>query len=270
MYEQSPFLVSPYSALADVYDRAGLADFTRDHVVNYIDYVQSIDWVGRRVLDLGCGTGVSSWLVAGHDLRVAGIDASSHMLSRAQTRGQQHDEYDRSPTVFDPPSFYQMDIRELESPLGEVDLVLAAGGVLNAIQSLRDLETVFRRVHNALEDKKLFVFDMRTIRGLSTASGTGDTVLYDNGYNLMVIVRSQFSFETLSCTQQVIIYQQQGLAWERKDEIHVLRGYPAQGISALLERSGFSVVAVLSPDLVSFDAMFDPEGRAVFVAQKHA
>ncbi len=270
MFEQSPYLVPPYSALAEVYDRAGLSDYTRDHVHNYINYVQSIGWAGRRVLDLGCGTGVSSWLVAGHDLRVAGIDASSHMLARAQAREKQNNTDNGSPMVFDPPSFYQMDIRELESPLGEVDLVLAMGGVLNAIQSLRDLETVFHRVHGVLEDDKLFVFDIRTIRGLSSNSSSDDMVLYDNGYNLIVIVRSQFSFETLSCTQQVIMFQQQDLAWDRKDEVHIERGYPAQGISALLERAGFSVVAVLSPDLSPFDPMVDPEGRAVFVAQKHA
>ena len=52
MFEQSPFLVPPYSALADIYDRAGFADYARDHVMNYVTYAQTMDWVGRRVLDL--------------------------------------------------------------------------------------------------------------------------------------------------------------------------------------------------------------------------
>jgi len=269
MYEQLPFLVPPYSALADVYDRAGFSDYARQSISRYISYAQSIDWAGRRVLDLGCGTGVTTWYIAQQGYRVVGIDSSASMLAHAQVRGQlQTEEEGSTPAVFDPPSFVQMDIRQLESPIGSVDMVLAVGGVLNAIQSLRELESTFTLVNKTLDTGKLFVFDIRTIRGLALDPGHSDRIYYDNNFNLSIIGRSQFSFETLSHTCHYMIFQQQGMAWQRQDEIHVERGYPTQGVSAILERTGFEVRGVLTPDMEPFDVQTDPHGRVVFVAQK--
>jgi SAM-dependent methyltransferase len=269
MYDQLPFLVPPYFALADVYDHAGFSDYARQSIPRYISYAQSIDWAGRRVLDLGCGTGVTTWYVAQQGYRVVGIDNSAPMLAHAQVRGQmQSEEAQTGSQVFDPPSFVQMDIRQLESPLGEVDMVLAVGGVLNAIQSLRELESTFTLVNKALDEGKLFMFDIRTIRGLAVELGNADTIYYDNSFNLSIIAHSQFSFETLSNTHHYMIFQQQGMAWQRQDEIHVERGYPTQGVAAILERTGFEVRGILTPDMEPFDAQTDPHGRAVFVAQK--
>ncbi len=269
MNEQSPFLVPPYSALADIYDRAGMADYSRENIARYITVAQQLDWAGRRVLDLGCGTGVSTWSLARMGFRVMGVDNNPHMLARAQARTQSQVEIDRAEgAIYDPPSFVEMDIRHLESPGGLSDMVIASGGVLNAIQSLRELEQTISRVHSALDSGKLFVFDVRTIRGLAQEVGDGDAVYYDNGYNLTVVVRNRFSFETLSNTRRYIIFQQQGMIWERRDEIHVERGYPTQGIVAILERNGFEVRAVLAPDMTPFDIQDDLHGRAIFVAQK--
>jgi predicted TPR repeat methyltransferase len=269
MYDQLPFLVPPYSALAEVYDHAGFSDYARQSIPRYISYAQSIDWAGRRVLDLGCGTGVTTWYVAQQGYRVIGIDSSASMLAHAQVRGQmQSEEAQTGSLVFDAPSFVQMDIRQLESPMGAVDMVLAVGGVLNAIQSLRELEGTFTLVNKALDEGKLFIFDIRTIRGLAVELGNADTIYYDNSFNLSIIARSQFSFETLSNTHHYMIFQQQGMAWQRQDEIHVERGYPTQGVAAILERTGFEVRGVLTPDIEPFDAQADPHGRVVFVAQK--
>jgi SAM-dependent methyltransferase len=269
MYDQLPFLVPPYSALAEVYDRAGFSDYARQSIPRYISYAQSIDWAGRRVLDLGCGTGVTTWYVAQQGYRTVGIDSSAPMLAHAQVRGQLQSEEDQGGSVvYDPPSFVQMDIRQLESPIGSVDLVLAVGGVLNAIQSLRELEGTFTLVNKTLDEGKLFIFDLRTIRGLAVDLGNVDAIYYDNSFNLSVIARHQFSFETLSNTHHYLIFQQQGMAWQRQDELHVERGYPTQGVSAILERTGFEVQGVLTPDIEPFDAQTDPYGRVVFVAQK--
>jgi SAM-dependent methyltransferase len=269
MYDQLPFLVPPYSALAEVYDYAGFSDYARQSIPRYISYAQSIDWAGRRVLDLGCGTGVTTWYIAQQGYRVVGIDSSSRMLAQAQLRGQMQSEEEQGESlVFDPPNFVQMDFRQLESPIGSVDMVLAVGGALNAIQSLRELEGTFTLVNKTLDEGKLFMFDIRTIGGLAIELGNYDKIYYDNSFNLSIIIRSQFSFETLSNTRHYMIFQQQGMTWQRQDEIHIERGYPTQGVAAILERAGFEIRAVLTPDMEPFDAQTDPYGRAVFVAQK--
>lgn len=269
MAEQSPFQVPPYSRLAAVYDRAGLSAYARQQVPRYLALAQSLDWAGRRVLDLGCGTGVSAWLLARQGMRVFGLDASAEMLAQAAAQGQAFAEDSEAVAdVYEMPAFLQMDIRHLEVPAGPVDLVLAAGGVLNAMPSLRDLEQVFMRVHDALEDGKLFIFDMHTLWGLAASAAQSDRVIFDNGSDLLLIARSHFSYETQRRTVHYTIFAQQGnLTWGRADEVHVERGYPVQGVVALLERTGFAVLSVLSADLEPFDAQEDSE-RVVFVAAR--
>src|SRR5690606_26816745 len=110
---QSPFLVAPYAALADVYDRAGLADFAAQATPHYLAFVQSLDWAGRRVLDLGCGTGISAAWLAQNGYRVVGIDNNPYMLAQAQARA--------TPSAFDTLDFVQADMRQFDSPVGPVD-----------------------------------------------------------------------------------------------------------------------------------------------------
>ncbi|MBN1680825.1 MAG: methyltransferase domain-containing protein [Anaerolineae bacterium] len=264
------FLEAPYAALAEVYDQAGYADLAMDIAPRYIAYAQQTDWAGRRVLDVGCGTGQTTLWLSQERYRVIGVDNNPHMLAQARVNlNARQDEL-----VHYPPDFQQMDIRELTSSMGAVDLVLAAGGVLNAIQNLRELETAFACVHNVLDDGRLFIFDIRTIRGLADVSGgtasVHDVVHYDNEDDLVITVRDSFSFETLSCTRRYIIWRRYNTGWQRQDEIHVERGYPTQAIIAMLERTGFRVAAMLDPDMQPFDVQHDPYGRVVFLAEKQA
>jgi SAM-dependent methyltransferase len=256
------FKVSPYAALAAVYDQIGFADYAAQQTPHYIAYAHSIDWAGRRILDLGCGTGVSTWWLSQQGYRVVGIDISPHMLAQAQ---------DNAPTpelTHDPPNFEQIDIRQLTSPIGGVDLVLALGGVLNAIHSLRELEVTFARIHDALDPDHLLMFDVRTIRGLSDEVGNGDRVYYDNEDDLMVVAHTSFSFETLSNRHHYIIWQRQDTGWQRQDEVHIARGFPTQGIIAMLERTRFALQAVLTPGFEPLDIQQDVYGRTIFVARK--
>ena len=277
MSEQLPFLAEPYAALADVYDIAGFSEYSLTALPRYIAYAQSLDWAGRRVLDVGCGTGATTWWMAQRGYRVIGVDANEHMVQCAQASmlANFEDQDALSPNesqsvgiVAEPPDIMVMDIRELASPMGEVDLVVAVGDVLNSIQNLRELEIAFRSIHNVLAPGKLFIFDMITIRGLAEELGDRHIVLHDNGFNLMVVVRSNFSYETLSNTRHYTIFQQQGLAWSRQDEIHTTRGYPTQGVVALLQRTGFEIAAVLTPQMEPFDLRTGSQGRAAFIARK--
>lgn len=260
MTRQSPFLVAPYAALADVYDRAGLADFAAQATPHYLAFVQSLDWAGRRVLDLGCGTGTSAAWLAQNGYRVVGIDNNPYMLAQAQARA--------TTSAFDTLDFVQADMRQFDSPVGPVDLVMAINGVLNAVTSLRELEQTFASVNRALDPERFFIFDVHTIQGLAENAGNTDRVAFDNHDDLVITVQSRFSFETLSTTRHHTIWRRVGETWGRQDEIHIDRGYPVQGIVAMLDRTGFDVQATLTGALEPFDAGTSTPDRAVIVAQK--
>ncbi len=260
---------SSYAALAPIYNRIGYADFAQEAIEHYLARAQSLDWAGRRILDLGCGTGIPTWILAERGFRVVGVEANPHMLAVARAYIQEHAEAARTQQqVIEPPDLVEMDIRALESPIGSVDMVLAVGGVLNAILSLRELEHVFARVNMALEAGQLFIFDVHTIYGLAHAYGTRDAVVYDAD-DLSVIVQHRFSYEALSLTSHYIIYQREDGAWARSEDALFLRGYPVQGVRALLERTGFAVVEVLDLAMRPLDPQVEPPAeRAIFVAQK--
>ncbi len=265
MAEQNAYEVPAYSVLANVYNQAGLANYARDAVMRYLNLALSVNWAGRRILDIGCGTGVATWLLAQQGYRAAGIDNNAAMLNAAQYAPE--DLVDPS-LLIEAPEFMQADVRQFNSPIGEADLVLAIGGVMNAVQSLRDLEQAFGQIGRVVESGKLFIFDMYTIRGLAQNVGDQDAVVFDNHDDLLVLVRSQFSYETLGSTRHYIIYQKHGIKWDRADEIHTERGYPSQAVVAMLQRTRFDVLATLDPEMAPFNAQFDRSGRVVFVARK--
>jgi SAM-dependent methyltransferase len=264
MNVQSPFIVPPYTALAQVYERAGFASYARHNVTRYVDQAQRMDWVGRRVLDLGCGTGAASWALVERGFSVIGVDASAEMIAQAEA-GRQAVMQNESDVMKVPEQFIHMDMRVLDLP-GKLDMVLAIGGVMNALSSLRELEQTFARVFNMLDEQRMFVFDAWTIQGLASLFGNRDEVYHDNETNLTIVQRHRFSYETLSVTTHIMIFHQEHMAWQRNDEVHTLRAFPIQGIRAMLERTGFAPPIVLTTDLQPFDPADPAMGRVIFYA----
>lgn len=263
MTEANAFLAPNFSALSEVYEHAGLSDFSRRMTPQVLAYLQGRNWAGRRVLDLGCGTGGTTWWLAERALRVIGIDASAAMLAQAEVAPAD------TPLTFEPPRFVQADIRELESPIGPVDLILAVGSVLNYIPNLRDLERVFKRVHHALDQGRFFVFEMHTIRGLAGEQTAMDEVIFDDHQDVSIVRRSRFSFETLSRTDHYTIWQRHNATWKRADEIHLLRGFPTLGAIGLLERAGFTVLETLNTSFTPVDPAQDQAARVVIIAARN-
>ncbi len=263
MTDTTPFLVPPYARLAQVYDRAGYADYGVNMLPRCMNYLfTAANWAGRHVLDLGCGTGRGTMWLAEQGYRAVGVDVSEAMIAQARTNVNVHAES----LDFAQPDLLQMDMRVLESPLGRMDLVVALGGVINALHSLRDVEMTLRRVHAALEVGKPFLFDLRTVQGLANLERTGQADNVDNLADLTITVRDQFSYETLSNLRSYTIWQRATGGWQRSDERHVERGYPLTALVALLERAGFEDISVLDLAFEPFDVQGDPYGRAVFVA----
>jgi hypothetical protein len=112
------------------------------------------------------------------------------------------------------------------------------------------------------------MFDMYTIRGMAIGMGNRDTVYHDDGHSLMIVVRSNFSFETLSDTRHIMIHERDGTMWHRRDEMHTIRGYPTQGIAAMLERTGFERITVLTTEMQPINIQDDSHEHIVIVAHK--
>ncbi len=246
-----------YAVLAPLYESLGMAAFAEMLSPHLIDYAQSHDWIGRRVVDLGCGTGASVRWLANHGYNVTGIDLSPSMLKLAEqliTGSGSGISY----------QLYEGDIRAL-SDLHDIDLVLALD-VLNELNSLRDLEAVFAALGRLLAPDKLFVFDLHTISGLAVANQASTSITETDDF--AVFVARQFDYERQAAANSYSIFRRDAAGWQRQHTQRTLRGFPVQVVIALLQRAGFGIMALTDTRLEPLNPAEIDEPRVIVFARR--
>jgi 2-polyprenyl-3-methyl-5-hydroxy-6-metoxy-1,4-benzoquinol methylase len=245
-----------YSILATIHDVIGMDIFARHITPQIINFAQQNNWLGRQVLDLSCGSGVSIRWLAQHGYIVTGVDESTEMLDIAkQTVASQ------SLNV----TWHQQNILELQN-IGVQDLVICLD-TMHEFTSLREIEQVFKNVANILKPEKLFIFDIYTIEGLFQRNLTGDTLETDT-QKLSVFVQNTFDYERQIQTRNYIIYHRADEeTWTKQTTQRILRSYPLQAITALVGRCGLEVSFVLNMNLSSHRPS-DSTERVIIVAKK--
>ncbi|NWG15346.1 MAG: class I SAM-dependent methyltransferase [Chloroflexi bacterium] len=246
-----------YAVLASVYDDIGLNSFAQRMTPILVDFAQQRDWLGRRFVVLGCGTGASVEYLSNYMYTIVGVDNSPQMLAAARQKLDQSGASVR---------WLEADIRELGDAVGHADMVLALN-VLNELNSLRDLEVVFTQVHRILEPGKLFIFDLHTIQGLTEQGRSGDAIVTDSTH-LSVFVSDEYDYERQMATRHYLIFRRQGESWQRSEARHVLRGFPVQAVASLLQRAGLKVNGIFQLDLDPYEPGVSQASRVVFLVEK--
>ena len=246
-----------YDVLAPIYSTIGMDRFASTMTPRLMDYAQRADWMGRRILDLGCGTGASIEWFTRHSYIVTGIEQSTHMLNlarkRLETASLNHD-------------LRQEDIRQPGADLGRADLALALD-VVNELNTLRDLEMMFKNVHDSLNDGKLFIFDLHTLQGLAAMGLGGDQIVYETP-ELTIVTQDSYDFERQLARKRYLVFQSEDGGWQHSTGTRSLRGYPAQAIATLLQRSGFIIQRVIDTDFHDFEPGASEANRIIFLAEK--
>ena len=152
--------MSAYEALAASYDR-----FTNDVPYEQVaDFLESLLRVHGKsvhtVLDLACGTGTLSCILAERGYSVLGADQSEEMLTQA---------YSKAMALPERPMFVHQSMQELELPQ-PVDLVVCTLDSLNYLTRPADCRETIRRGHDALNPGGVFLFDVNTPEKLRNCS----------------------------------------------------------------------------------------------------
>src|ERR1700674_3352530 len=169
--------VDPYTALSEVYQAAGFAEYSAQLAQRLLDMAFNLEWTGRSLLDLACGTGDACMWFASRSFRVTGVDSSAAMLRVGTAQAE-----DRGVTV----DFTLGDMRSVDTG-NHYEMITCLGGSLNYVPALRDLEQVFRQAHAALLPGKLFIFDIFTIQGLAQRHDS-DRVVFDSN-DIYIVTR---------------------------------------------------------------------------------
>lgn len=236
-----------YAVLASVYDTLGMSRLAASATPALLDFAQRNEWMGRRILDLGCGTGAAMIWLAQRGYIVTGLDISTAMLNIAQARIEAASLNSVSAQL------RQQDIRHIDVQ-GEFDLVLAFN-VLNELDSLRDLEAVLTGAHKILNPGRMLLFNVETLEGLASAAVGHDAeqILYDDPAALTVATRTNYDYERQALTRGYLVFQREQHGWARHDTQIVTRGFPITALASLAQRSGFELLAVLTPEMTLYE-----------------
>ncbi|MGJ3238247.1 MAG: class I SAM-dependent DNA methyltransferase [Anaerolineae bacterium] len=219
-----------------------MSEFAKHMTARLLDHAQRHNWMGRNITDLGCGTGESLMWLSQHGYVVTGIDTSAEMLAIAQANLDQ-----RGLTA----QLIHSDFQTVTN-VTDQDMVLALD-ILSELSNIRELESAFKHIHGMLGDDRWFVFDMYTIEGLVKRNQEGYQMLHD-GPQLTLFASDHFDYEKSIQRREFLIFSQKAgeTGWQRESAQRVLRAYPVQGITALVQRSGFSIQHVLNMNMSNY------------------
>ena len=204
-------------------------------------------------MDLACGTGSVTAILAKQGLDVIGVDLSEEMLTVAMEKVMDMEQ---------PPRFVCQPLQALKLPRG-VDLAVCALDSLDYITDPQDCEEAIRRVYKGLNPGGIFIFDVNTPEKLRAMDGQ---VFLDEDDDVYCIWRGEFDWETNICSYGMDLFQRKGNFWERSFEEHREYAYSQEQLTAYLKNAGFTHVAVYADR--KFSAPGEGEQRIYFKARK--
>lgn len=222
-----------YSGFAKVYD------LFMDNIPyeNWTDYVKSLlkdeGITDGILLDLGCGTGNVTELLAKAGFDMIGIDNSAEMLDIAMEK--------REASGLDILYLLQ-DMREFEL-YGTVKGVVSICDSMNYILEEEELLDVFRLVHNYLDNEGIFVFDLNTrykyeelLSDNTFAEGREESsFIWENFYD---------EEEEINQYDLSLFVKEEDGRYQKYEETHLQRAYDQAQVEALIERSGLELLHV--------------------------
>ena len=242
-----------YKALAISYDR----------LTNDVDYEGTVDFYEqilrreglkpRTAVDLACGTGSVTELLARRGYRVTGVDMSEEMLTVAASKTMDLDS---------PPQYSCQRLERLRLPRA-VDMAVCALDSLDYITDPAACKEAIRRTYKVLNPGGIFIFDVNTPEKLRAMDGQ---VFLDEDDDVYCVWRGEFDEKTNICSYGMDLFQREGEIWYRSFEDHREYAYSQAQLTDFLKAAGFTHIEVYAHRL--FEAPRDGEQRIYFKATK--
>ena len=227
------------------------------------------------ILDLCCGTGTMTEILADHGYDMIGVDSSEEMLGIAMEKGARRAEKAGTETAGSgedrerrAPLYLLQDMREFEL-YGTVRGVICICDSVNYLLEEEELLQTFRLVNNYLDPGGLFVFDFTTVYKYETV--IGDTTIAENREEGSFIWENYYDSrrEINEYDVTVFVKDQDGgeeNLFRRFEEFHYQRGYRLSLIRELVEKSGLTWVRALDAD--TLDEVNEHSERVYCIARE--
>ena len=242
-----------YKNLAASYDRLTNDVDYEATVAFYMEILRREGLSPRTVVDLACGTGSVTEILARKGYRVTAVDMSEEMLTEAAMKTMDMEQ---------PPVYSRQLLQNLRLPRG-VDMAVCALDSLDYILDPADCKEAIRRAYKALNPGGIFIFDVNTLEKLRAMD---DQVFLDEDDDVYCVWRGEFDEETNICSYGMDLFQREGKMWRRSFEEHREYAYSQEQLTEFLKDAGFTHIQVYADRL--FEAPREGEQRIYFKARK--
>ncbi|MEG0456634.1 MAG: class I SAM-dependent methyltransferase [Oscillospiraceae bacterium] len=208
------------------------------------------------IIDIGCGTGSLSLLIADEYNDVIAIDPSEEMLDIAKQRANKMEK----DILFLNQSMESLDL------YGTVDLAVSTLDTINHITSSKVLKTAFEKVSLFLVKGGLFIFDVNSLY-------KHEKVLGDNSFvfereDVFCVWQNSFNAKTKITTENLDFFKRidKNLNYQRYFETIKEKFHTGQILNKYLKSSGFEILDIY--DDYDFKSCNEKTQRITYVTKK--
>lgn len=229
-----------YTDFASVYDNFMDETPYEQWCENILTVLYEYDIRDGLVLELGCGTGSMTELLAGRGFDMIGVDYSAEMLNIAMAKREESGQ-----DIL----YLNQDMREFEL-YGTVRAVVSVCDSVNYLLGEEDIIECFRLVNNYLDPKGIFLFDFNTV--YKYAEVIGDATIAENREECSFIWENFYHEEEHINEYDLTIFVQEDEkesdCFRRFQETHYQRGYTLEEMKSYLAAAGLEFVKAIDVD----------------------
>ncbi|UUX34202.1 class I SAM-dependent DNA methyltransferase [Fundicoccus culcitae] len=219
-----------FSKIAPIYDRFN--DLTVYE--NWLDFtLDYLDGPGMKVLDVGCGTGYFTQMLAPFSETITGVDLDAQMLKQAQA-------------AYSIPNleFKQANMLDLSSLSNDYQLVTCFADTLCFLKNIEEVELALKQIYQRMTSDSILLFDVWTPYQIK--EGFHDFNYFDLD-DLAVLTWQSRSYPDQLMAEHYLTalskIEESGL-YERVDTQLVERTYPMEKYQKALRKAGFNDIEV--------------------------
>lgn len=220
-----------YTSFAEVYDT----------FMDNVPYEEWADYLEERlkeygvkdglVLELGCGTGSMTELLAEKGYDMIGVDNSEDMLEIAMEK-----RIERGHDIL----YLLQNMQEFEL-YGTVKAVVSVCDSVNYITEKAELEEVFRLVNNYLDPQGIFIFDFNT--EYKYREILGNQVIAEDREECSFIWENYYDHTSMINEYELTLFvQEEDDLYRKYQESHFQKAYTLRDIRSMIEASGLKFV----------------------------
>ncbi len=225
--------MSQYIPLAPLYDSL-TEDVPYEKFADFYEYIfKKYNISPSLVLDIACGTGTLTCILAKRGYEMIGADGSQDMLAQAMEKAFELPESIR-------PIFLCQEMEELDL-YGTVEAAVCSLDGINYVPE-ENIDRVFERLHLFIEPGGVIIFDINTPFKLKSLDGQ---VFLDENEDVYCVWRSVFYEEENACVYGMDLFSHKcGDMWERAQEEHVEYAHSTDMLTRHLEQHGFGEISI--------------------------